>query len=200
MTDTTTLPITGPELMALRDELHGNAVARGWWSDPATGKRIERDFLAMQQLENTEITEAHEGWQHDHMDDKLPHRKMLEVELADYVIRALDRSGGFNIDVGNEWEDVFRDTADVWSGLLAEDTESVFVELFNISSHTTEAYRKSDAYRVETNTQSGIALALVFGQLLALDVLGAIREKAEFNKVRKDHDLAERLKDGGKKV
>lgn len=199
MTDTTTLPITGPELMALRDELHGNAVARGWWSDLSTGQRIERNFAELLMLENTEITEAHEGWQHDHMDDKLPHRQMVEVELADYVIRALDRSGGFNINVGNQWYVVFRDTAHVWSG-VAEHAETVFLELFNIGSLTMEAHRKSDAYRVETATQSGIALALVFGQSLGLDVLGAIREKAEFNKVRKDHDVAERLKDGGKKL
>lgn len=199
MTDTTTLPITGPELMALRDELHGNAVARGWWSDLGTGVRAERNFAELLMLENTELTEAYEGWLHDHMDDKLPHRQMVEVELADYVIRALDLSGGFNIDVGNQWTRTYLEAHEVWSG-VGEHAETVFLELFNIGSRTMEAHRKSDSLGVETNTQSGIALALVFGQSLGLDVLGAIREKAEFNKVRKDHDVAERLKDGGKKL
>lgn len=44
MTDTPKLPITAVELMALRDELHGNAVARGWWSNLTTGEREERNF------------------------------------------------------------------------------------------------------------------------------------------------------------
>jgi NTP pyrophosphatase (non-canonical NTP hydrolase) len=33
------------------------------------------------------------------MDDKLPHRKMREVELADAVIRAFDLAGGYNMDL-----------------------------------------------------------------------------------------------------
>ena len=33
------------------------------------------------------------------MDDKLPHRPMLEVELADAVIRVFDMAGGLGLDV-----------------------------------------------------------------------------------------------------
>lgn len=34
------------------------------------------------------------------MDDKLSHRKMLEVELADTVIRVCDLAGGLELDLG----------------------------------------------------------------------------------------------------
>ena len=33
------------------------------------------------------------------MDDKLPHRSMLEVELADAVIRICDMCGGLGLDL-----------------------------------------------------------------------------------------------------
>ena len=33
------------------------------------------------------------------MDDKLPHRPMLEVELADAVIRIFDMGGGLGLDI-----------------------------------------------------------------------------------------------------
>ena len=32
-------------------------------------------------------------------DDKLPHRDMLEVELADCLIRIFDMAGGLNLDI-----------------------------------------------------------------------------------------------------
>lgn len=47
----------------------------------------------------TEVAEAMEGYRKMQMDDHLPHRNMLEVELADAVIRILDLSGGLGLDV-----------------------------------------------------------------------------------------------------
>ena len=41
----------------------------------------------------SEIAEAMEGERKDLMDDKLPHRRMAEVELADAVIRIADYCG-----------------------------------------------------------------------------------------------------------
>jgi hypothetical protein len=40
-----------------------------------------------------------EGFRKGLMDDKLTHRPMLEVELADAVIRIFDLAGGIGLDV-----------------------------------------------------------------------------------------------------
>ena len=50
-------------------------------------------------LVHSEISEAMEGHRKGLMDDKLPTRSMLEVELADAVIRIFDTSGGLGLDV-----------------------------------------------------------------------------------------------------
>lgn len=48
----------------------------------------------------SEIAEAMEGERKNLMDDKLPHRRMAEVELADALIRIFDYAGGFGYDIG----------------------------------------------------------------------------------------------------
>ena len=45
------------------------------------------------------ISEAMEGARKGLMDDKLPNRPMLEVELADAVIRIFDMAGGLGLDL-----------------------------------------------------------------------------------------------------
>jgi NTP pyrophosphatase (non-canonical NTP hydrolase) len=48
----------------------------------------------------SELAEAMEGHRKDLMDDKLPHRKQFEVELADCLIRIFDLAGGKGLDLG----------------------------------------------------------------------------------------------------
>ena len=47
----------------------------------------------------SECSEAMEGDRKGLMDDKLPHREMREVELADAVIRAFDLAGAYRFDL-----------------------------------------------------------------------------------------------------
>ena len=49
----------------------------------------------------SEVSEAMEGDRKSLQDDKLPHRAMREVELADAVIRIFDLAGAYNLDLGN---------------------------------------------------------------------------------------------------
>lgn len=71
-----------------------------WWRDPFSGEPKSRNVGEMLCLITSELCEAMEGHRKDLMDDKLPHRKMFEVELADALIRLLDLAGGMNLDLG----------------------------------------------------------------------------------------------------
>lgn len=70
-----------------------------WWHDLETGKPIDRNKGELLCLIHSEISEAMEGERKNLMDDKLPHRRMAEVELADALIRILDYAGGFGYDL-----------------------------------------------------------------------------------------------------
>ena len=101
---------------------------QGWWHNIHTGERLNRNKGELLMLVVSEIAEAMEGERKNLMDDKLPHRRMAEVELADALIRIFDYAGAFGYDLG-----------------------------------------------------------------------GAFAEKMEYNAVRKDHTVKERLKENGKK-
>jgi NTP pyrophosphatase (non-canonical NTP hydrolase) len=107
--------------------IHHDNLEAGWWTDLETGQPKKRNVGEMLMLVVSELAEAMEGYRKNLNDDKLPHRPMLEVELADAVIRILDMAEGLN-----------------------------------------------------------------------LDLAGAIKEKIEFNRVREDHKIENRIKPNGK--
>lgn len=84
-------------LNELADEIHRQN--RKWWHDKS-GKKLHRNKGELLCLIHSEISEAMEGERKDLMDDKLPHRKMAEVELADALIRILDYAEGYGYDIG----------------------------------------------------------------------------------------------------
>ena len=65
-----------------------------------TGKAISRNVGEMLMLVVSEIAEAMEGHRKGLMDDKIPNCQMLEVELADALIRILDMGAGLGLDLG----------------------------------------------------------------------------------------------------
>lgn len=72
---------------------HGRAWNAGWYHNPATGEQTKRSLPEVIALMHSELSEALEGYRKDLMDDKLPHRKMIPVELFDCVIRIFDTIG-----------------------------------------------------------------------------------------------------------
>lgn len=77
---------------------HVHAANQKWWTD-AKGNRISRNKGELLMLMVSEIAEAMEGERKNLQDDKLPHRKMAEVELADAIIRIFDYAAGFGYDL-----------------------------------------------------------------------------------------------------
>jgi hypothetical protein len=102
-------------------ECHEASYNAGWWNHSATGLDLKRVVLApatpFEQLlagalvaqklclSHSEISEGMEGHRKGLMDDKLPHRSMLEVELADCVIRLADLAGALGLDLGGAIEE-----------------------------------------------------------------------------------------------
>jgi NTP pyrophosphatase (non-canonical NTP hydrolase) len=120
MTETSKLGLVKSPVIAaclainiLQDEIHQRNVAAGWWHevqgaagpypnvqtkvDLRTNKYVHFTKLA---LVHAEVSEALEGLRKGCMDDHLPTRPMVEVELADAIIRILDLAGALNLDVG----------------------------------------------------------------------------------------------------
>jgi hypothetical protein len=86
----------------LTEQCHGASKEAGWWEDPKTGATIKENPLCFSNklcLIHSEISEAMEGDRKNKMDDKLPHRPMREVELADALIRIFDTAGGYGMDL-----------------------------------------------------------------------------------------------------
>lgn len=87
---------------------YGAAHEAGWWLDTVTGQDVRtwpphllKLWVSTKlALVHSEVSEGLEGLRKDQMDDKLPHRRMIEVELADAIIRICDLSGGMGYDLG----------------------------------------------------------------------------------------------------
>lgn len=86
----------------------GTASRAGWWTDLKTGEPLNSQAGEPPKVQIpeklmlivSEVAEAMEGHRKGLMDNHLPHRTMLEVELADTVIRCFDLAGGLGLSLG----------------------------------------------------------------------------------------------------
>lgn len=93
---------------------HGASRKAGWWGSCSSSILHPDDVLEVRQrtrlglnlvgtkiaLVRSEVSEALEGVRKDKMDEHLPHRKSVEVELADAAIRIFDLAGALGLDLG----------------------------------------------------------------------------------------------------
>jgi hypothetical protein len=160
-----------------------------WWRDIETSEPIQRNKKELLSLVISEISECLEGRRKDLMDDKLTHRKMEEVEMADTYIRLLDYAGGFGITVYD------------WSMDVEFQIPDNFGEaLFNL---TRQVASIAESGLIAESEIGGICGSLSMIRAICskwgYDLDGAVAEKMAYNAKRNDHKHEARKSEGGKK-
>jgi len=166
---------------------HVHSLNKKWWTDLHTGEPIQRNKKELLALVISELIEALEGERKNLMDDKLPHRKMAEVEMADAYIRLLDYAGGFGLELTEEVG---------YPHFTDNKGESIFFLIESVieCEALVSVQGRSRAFWVS----GALADIRAYCEKHGYDLDGAIQEKLEFNKSRPDHTHEARKQPGGK--
>ena len=170
----------------LAKTIHDNNAKVGWWEGE------QACIFQKIQMASTEIAEATEGARKNLMDDKLPHRKMEEVELADVFIRVLDLGGRMNLSYVVSWIET------EW----CDSSNSVGMQHLGINKaliqFAVQVYGESSAPVLSKYYSTIINCILRVASNSDYDIMSAMHEKMEFNVTRPDHKLENRAKENGK--
>jgi hypothetical protein len=180
-------------LNELRDRCHAAAIK--WWHTKE-GVRIERNRGELLMLVVTELAEAVEGIRKGLNDDKLTHRTMEEVEMADAVIRLMDYAGGFDVDFNDA---IALPHEDEKAQILALNKAEHILSICTAVGLAASSARDGFEWRHDDGVVLAVAAINAYCHSHNLDLLGAIEEKLAFNAKRADHTYEAREAAGGKK-
>lgn len=189
------------DFQALSDRIHAANVAAGWWSNPATGERIERNVGEMLMLIVSEGAEASVGNEMQLVDDHLPQFKMFNVELGDVLIGVHDLDGGLELDLGQAIQEVHR----TFIYLGGRSVDEYLMSFVCHVAYAMEGHRKNRQdvdYPHRKQLAVGLARAVIETYYLAdlegVDLAEVIEAKLAYNAQRADHKPENRVLPGGK--
>lgn len=202
-----------PDVSDLIEDIHARNRNAGWWTDIRTGEPLSRNYGELLMLAVSELAEIPSSSPSsvsrllNTPDDKLPRRRMVEVKLADFLIRIFDTAGALH---WRHFPQHMESIIKTRKSLCASDydahmTESYLFAIVRQLAKAMEACRKlvkpgESADLPELAHPLAVAALLAFrlGEGLGLDVAWAIGQKIAFNAQRADHKPENRLKKGGK--
>lgn len=187
-----------PDFAQLATKIHADNVRVGWWTDIKSGESIlrTRNRPEMLMLAVSELAEAAEGAA-GMMDDKLPHLPMYDVELADFVIRQLDQIGA-EVSCGAEMPTFRMFSQEMLRAGVSASRAARLMQLVVTVSSAMEHYRKGRIEHYLDQMSHGIVTAFLIAKIEHIDLLDIIAQKRAFNATRADHQIANRVKEGGK--
>lgn len=168
-------------------KIYNQNVSVGWWDNP------DRCIFQTLQLVNTEIAEATEGDRKNLNDSHLPHRKMVEVELADVFIRIVDLAGRYNWNYDKSYPDYRLKFAKNLA------TKHLIITM-RVCEFATFLFAFRGDERVINRQYANIQYSKIISTIFKIsedegyDLQGAIDEKIEYNKTRLDHTRENRGK------
>lgn len=177
-----------------------------WWRNPHTGEPQVQSLGRKLMLVVSELAECMEGARKGLQDDKLPHRKMEEVEMADFVIRLLDMMGAphkqlsppikrgdlSEVLVDRVMNDTYDDLVQFMSVVMNKDDKAeILLEMVGMVCMLHRFPYINDFACL-------IRIAEKYCTKYGYDLWGAVEEKMEYNLNRPDHKIENRLKEGGK--
>jgi NTP pyrophosphatase (non-canonical NTP hydrolase) len=174
----------------------------GWHNDLETGepRNLTQNwqmFLTRITLAHSELSEAMEGHRKSQMDDKLPHLPMVQVEIADAVIRVHDLAGCMGLRLEDATIRDFTITMDSPFSVpnhLAR-LHAFLSEATNIYDDRGDVDLKEELqFRLRGFTEYAFALA----NSMQFDLMDVIWQKMTFNASRADHKAGARKAAGGK--
>ena len=172
--------------------IHADMVAVGWWDNP------DQCLLEKLQMVSTEIAEATEGERKDLMDDKLPHRKMGEVELADTLIRVLDLGSKLGLEYHQTNHDLYVQMIN-----KVKNAKSIASKHFVINYQLVSFFGCIDYEfnkpSIDLHYSLLIESIMEVGKFRGYDIIGALHEKCAYNRERADHKRENRAEKHGKK-